>query len=105
MSPYSVGTPLPPWHWIAASIGTDEPVGVDPDVVEEEGELPLGKGHRYRQRSRGQAGGVGVDDEQPVMDEGQGDLAQVSLGGEAVHEHPVGDFGCDPGHSGSDGGQ
>jgi hypothetical protein len=45
------------------ALGADEPVGVDPDVVEEEGELPLGEGDRYRQRSRGQAGGVGVDDE------------------------------------------
>jgi hypothetical protein len=44
-------------------LGADEPVGVDPDVVEEEGELPLGEGDRSRQRSRGQSGGVGVDDE------------------------------------------
>ena len=30
------------------ALGADEPVGVDPDVVEEEGELPLGEGDRYR---------------------------------------------------------
>ena len=36
---------------------------------------------------------------------GQGDLAQVALGGEAVHEHPVGDLGGDLGHPRSDGGE
>ena len=30
------------------ALGADEPVGVDPDVVEEEGELPLGEGDRHR---------------------------------------------------------
>ena len=39
------------------------------------------------------------------MDEGQGDLAQVAFGGEAVHEHPIGGLGGDPGHLRSDGGQ
>lgn len=57
------------------ALGADEPVGVDPDVVEEEGELPLGEGDRYRQRSRGQPGGVGVDDEQR-----QGRVAGALLG-------------------------